>query len=53
VRLPGELAEGRIALAQAQGLILPEPTLKQLGACAERYGLRVLLARHEPDRPET
>ncbi len=40
VRMPGELAEGRIAEAQAHGLLLPEPTQKQLAASGERYGLR-------------
>jgi LDH2 family malate/lactate/ureidoglycolate dehydrogenase len=39
VRMPGERAESRIADARAHGLILPEPTLRQLDACAERYGL--------------
>jgi L-lactate dehydrogenase len=44
VRLPGELAESRIALAQAQGLVLAEPTLKRLGDCAGRYALRLPVA---------
>jgi len=40
VRMPGELAEGRIAEARAHGLDLPEPTRRQLSACGDRYGLR-------------
>jgi L-lactate dehydrogenase len=42
VRMPGELAASRIAEAEAHGLVLPEPTLARLGACAERLGLRGL-----------
>ena len=45
VRLPGEQAESRIARAHAEGVALPEPTLKQLAVCAERYGLRLPLAK--------
>ena len=48
VRMPGELAESRIAQALAQGLVLPEPTLAPLGACAERYGLRMPRGESEP-----
>jgi LDH2 family malate/lactate/ureidoglycolate dehydrogenase len=40
VRMPGELAETRIAEAEAHGLALPEPILRQLDASAERYGLQ-------------
>jgi LDH2 family malate/lactate/ureidoglycolate dehydrogenase len=39
VRMPGELAEGRIAEAKAHGLSLPEAGLERLRACAERLGL--------------
>ena len=42
VRMPGELAERRIAEAEAQGLALPEPLLRPLSTCAERYGLTLL-----------
>jgi L-lactate dehydrogenase len=40
VRLPGELAEARIARARAEGVRLPEAIGAQLAACADRYGLR-------------
>jgi LDH2 family malate/lactate/ureidoglycolate dehydrogenase len=39
VRMPGELAESRIAAALQDGLALPDSTVRQLAACAERYGL--------------
>jgi L-lactate dehydrogenase len=42
VRMPGELAENRIAEALARGLTVPESTLAALGACAERLGIRRL-----------
>lgn len=37
VRLPGEQANERIAAAESQGVALPEPTLRVLRECAERY----------------
>lgn len=42
VRMPGEMAESRIAEAEALGLALPEPVLRPLLTCAQRYGLALL-----------
>jgi L-lactate dehydrogenase len=44
VRLPGEQANRRVALAEANGIALAEATVRALRECGERYGLADALA---------